>query len=163
MSFFDLAAPISLPTKFAVAAVVVVGIAAAGYVKGYGHGTEKLVEFKTQVAAASAKAEADAEALRAEQQRILADTARGWSAAVDWHRAHPRTVRVLSPAQCYLPQAGAVPATPAEPDARPVEHGSGAVELTAEQCEARINAAVLDAAQVVWLRDFIHQQHEASK
>lgn len=123
---------------------------------------DDLTTYRASVAQAQAQAESDAEVQRLEQQRVLADTANGWAAAVDYWRKHP-VVRVLPAADCHLPQAGTVPATPAEPDARPPEYGLDPIVLTAEQCEARINNAILDAAQVKHLQSWIIQQHEASK
>jgi hypothetical protein len=134
----------------------------AAYIKGREAGLEKYYELKSEVSAAQKQAEADAVLARAARERIDRETADGWAAAVAWHRAHPRIVRVLPGAGC-LPEAGSLSAAPGGLDAPAAESGLGATVLTTEQCEARINGAVLCAAQVIWLQHHIKQQHEARR
>jgi hypothetical protein len=153
-----------IPTPYLIIAVVAALSMSHGwaYLNGRVAGLEKYHELKSQMAAAQKQAEADAEEARVERERIDRETADGWAAAVAWHRAHSRFVRVLPGAGC-LSQAGSLPAAAGGLDAPAAESGLGATVLTTEQCEARINGAVLCAAQVIWLQHHIKQQHEASR
>lgn len=148
-----------VPTGYLILAVVALLSVTHGvaYVKGL----ERYYELKSKVDAAQKEAEADAERQRLATEQINRETAAGWAAAVDWHRRNPRLVRVLPGAGC-LSQAGALPAAGQEPDAPTAQPGLGAV-IDATACEERLNRAVLDAAQVMWLQDWIQQQHQASQ
>jgi len=111
------------------------------------------------------EAEAEAERLAVEQERIHANTAAGWAAAVDYHRRNPRTVRVLPPAACGVSQAGAVPTAASNDDGLPAgEHRPAADRAIAvEECEARLNGSLIDAEWIVGIKQWIIDQHEASK
>ena len=135
-------------------AIAAVGIAIITFFIGRENGLSKYYDLQSAVELERAAAEARAEA-------INADTAKGWAAAVDYWRRNPRIVRVQSP-NCPLP----VPNTTGLTTGASEEPRFGAtsdVVLTVEQCEARINAAVLDAAQLTILQAWIKQQHEAAK
>lgn len=108
-----------------------------------------------------AAVEAVQEQVRVDNDRKLAEaetatqfTAEGFRAAVDYWRAHPRTVRVL-PINCDPGTRAETPSTVWGTDASTAEPAAGAAVLTAGQCEARLNNAILDASQVIWLQTYI--------
>ena len=141
-----------IPLQYQAIGAVVIAIVA--FFLGRENGLEKYYELQSALELERASAEARA-------RDVNARTAEGWSAAVDYWRRNPRIVRVQSP-NCPLP----VPAATGLTAPTSAESGLGAtpdVVITVEQCEARINAAVLDAAQLTILQDWIKQQHEASK
>lgn len=96
--------------------------------------------------------------VRREQTRINKETADGWSAAVAWHRAHPRIVRVRGE-NCG---AGGIPGLSATASGnaglRPGS-GEGGLEITADQCEALANDSLLDADWIYEMKQFVIGQH----
>lgn len=160
----------AIPSIYGLLAIGALIVAAAGfgYVKGVQHESDRHADFRAAVETAQAHAEAAAR-LRAERERqVHADTAAGWSAAVLWHRAHSRIVRVQQPASGCDGEVSGVPAAPSESAARPTEprldpEQHAALTVSVAECEQRLNNAVMDAAQVMHLANWIKQQHEASK
>jgi hypothetical protein len=150
------------PYVYIAAIAILLASHGLAYFKGKEHGLERYYDLKSSVEAAQKRAEAEAQWQKSEQERIARETADGWAAAVAWYRDHPRIVRVLQPSGC-VSQTGAVSASSEGTDATAAQQRPGAIELTAEQCEIRVNNAVLDAAQVIHLQNWIRQQYEASK
>ena len=101
------------------------------------------------------------ESQRLVSERITADVSQRWSAALDWQRAHPRIVRVRE--NCS--GAGGMPAVsiPASGLNAGTAHGGLGAVLDASQCEARLNDAVVDVAQLLHLQQWIRQQGEIGK
>lgn len=157
----------ALPTSYmclGLAAMVAAG-AGFGYVKGIEHESARHTEYVRQVTEANAKLEAENARIKREQKRINEETAAGWAAAVDHLRRHP-AVRVRGP-DCGPAEVRAVSGGAGEPEPDAGERGPGAglrppVEVSIEQCEARLARAVEDAAQVMWLLDWAAGQREAS-
>lgn len=154
------------PYLYAGLAVVLLATHGIAYHKGWQSGMETYYAFKSEVDAANARIAAENERARQEQERIADETRKGWLAAVEyWKRHGGRTVRV-QPQPCVpgVPGVQAVPATGPDTDAPPAEQGLGSpVDVAVEQCEARLNNAVLDAAQVIHLQHWIKLQYEASR
>lgn len=155
----------SFITRLIPAPYLLAGIAAVlavthgfAYFQGRQSGKETYYEFKAKVDAANMRLALQSEHRQREQERIDQTTRQGWVAAVDYWRGHP-VVRVQRP-RC----AGGVPGvsvTPREPDETAPQSGPGPLrDVTVEECEARLNDAVLDAAQVVHLQQFVLRQHE---
>jgi len=153
----------SLPSRVwligGIAALLTVGLGA--YVKGREHGLETYHEYKAKVTAEFAALEKDHEDRKMESERITADVSHAWSASLDWYKRNPRVVRVH--ADSCPAGLRPLPLATTGADARPAEPGLGAyTDVALADCEARLNKAVHDAAQVLHLVDWIKQQHEAS-
>ena len=143
--------------------ILIVALLAGSHFVAYGKGQQheyaKHTEYRANVAAAQRQAKADADAARAAAARINEDTAAGWAASVDWHRSHPRIVRVLQPARpdCDC-RAGAEIAAAGSADAPTGERQPDTpvdAAIDAAQCEAIANAAIGDAAQLLYLQKWI--------
>ena len=165
----DLVRAIPTPYMLLGMAALVAAAMGFGYVKGIDHEADRHTEYVRQVTEANAKLEAENARIKRETKRINEETVAGWAAAVDHLRRHP-TVRVRredcgAATQRVLP-GGAGNAEPATGERGPGP-GSDApqtipIEIPVEQCETRLNRAVKDAAQVMWLLDWAAQQREAS-
>ena len=156
----------AIPTQYMLLGIAALVAASAGfgYVKGIDHEADRHTEYVRQVTEANAKMEAENARIKRETKRINKETTAGWAAAVDHLRRNPVSVRG---ADCGAAESAAVSASAGrpEPDAaeRGLGTGSGApIEIPAEQCEARLNNAVNDAAQVMWLLDWAAAQREAT-
>lgn len=132
------------------------------YFLGRDHGNEKYLAYKSQVEAQQALLAEEAKRREEEQIRIHRDTADAWASALDHARRSPRLVTVRVPADCSASFVPALPSAGLRPDGAAPQPGLGAV-VDASECEARLNNAVIDAAQVIHLQNFIQLQHEASK
>jgi len=157
MRFFDLTAPLSWHVKLLAGATFLLLFGIGCYIKGREHGLEKYFALKSQVEEAQKRAEADANAQRQRQEQLIKDTTEGWRAAVDWYRAHPRIIRVLPTADC-VSQTGPISASTGQSDDSSIKQGFDSAVLTPEQCEMRINNAILDAAQLLHLQSWVRQQ-----
>ena len=132
----------------------------------YRSATHDLRDLQTSFSVAQAKADAEAARLRAESERIARESSEGWSAAVDYWRANPRLVRVRDSGNCALLRPVSTP--PGQLDARPAQQGldtdfHAALEVSIAECEKRLNDAVLDAAQLIHIQNWIRDQHAASQ
>lgn len=146
-------------------AALIVAAGGAGYVRGIRSEADRHAEYIEQITAASTKLEAENARIKRESKRITMETAAGWAAAVDRQRRTP-TVRVLG-ADCSPATLPAIPGSTGIPEPAAVERGPGPgrdapQEIPVEQCESRLNRAVEDAAQVMWLLDWAASQREAS-
>jgi hypothetical protein len=94
---------------------------------------------------------------------MVKNAADGWSAAVAWHRGNPRLVRVRESAPCSSGEVPGTAATADEPDAPATEQGYGTTIIDAAECEARVNNAILDAAQVMHLQRYVTDVQKAMK
>lgn len=151
------------PYVIGLAALTLIASFGLGYIQGKEHGLVQYYELRANVETQTAKLQADADQARADSERITADVSTAWSNALDYHRDNPRIVRVQSPAsRC---EAGLRPDTPTafKPDAAAAQSGlDPAINVAAEECEARLNNAVLDAAMVLHLQHWINEMHEVS-
>ena len=159
----------AIPTQYmllGIAALVAASVG-FGYVKGVNHEADRHTEYVRQVTEANAKLEAENARIKRETKRINKETTAGWAAAVDHLRSRP-AIRVRGGADCHPAESRTLPASPqeSEPDARergPGPERSAPTEIPLEQCAARLNNAVKDAAQVMWLLDWAAGVREASQ
>lgn len=147
--YFLLAAGIAIAVSFG-----------AGYWRGWSSGMEKYYEFEGRVKAENEQIRIDNERKLAAMGLVQRRTEDGWRTALA--ELQRNRIRV-QPIRCQ----GAVPGVPA-PAGRPDEAAAElrpdpAISITVDQCEARVNAAANDAAQVVWIQQWIKDRHEASK
>jgi hypothetical protein len=157
----------AIPTQY-----MLIGIAALvaasmgfGYVKGMTHEADRHTEYVRQVTETNARLEAENARIKRETKRINQETTTGWAAAVDHLRSRP-AIRVRG-ADCHPAESRTLPAGAREPEPDARERGLGAersetTEIPIEQCAARLNNAVKDAAQVMWLLDWAAGVREAS-
>ena len=145
------------PYKIGLFAIAAVAIAAFSYSKGYGHANDKHLVF-----AADVRAQQDL--LRAEHARKLqavtdvarqvdADYAKARAALAD----RPRIVRVRE--SCS--GTGILPGVSAA--ALKFDATAEAGTIDPAQCETYLHAGIADAAQLMWLQQWVTQTHEASK
>ena len=147
--YFLLAAGIAIAVSFGL-----------GYWRGWTSGVEKYYEFRTKVETEMGVLQAENERKQREAKAVADRAVIDLAAALDELGRRPRIVRV-QPVRC----PGAVPAVPETPEGIPGlpagEQGSGAVRtITAEECEARINAGhgnVIWIEQVKKLTDDLHR------
>lgn len=146
--------------RYVVIAILVVSN--AFFIERWRAANERYANFKSSVEMAQKQAEAEALRKEEEYRRVNQEVVAGWSAAVDWYRKHPRIVRVRvrdnRPAQ--VPAISAPAASDDEVATEPRFDTGG---ITAIECEERLNNAILDAAQVIWLQEWIRQQREVAK
>jgi hypothetical protein len=156
----------AIPTQYMLLGIAALVAASAGfgYVKGMNHEADRHTEYVRQVTEANARLEAENARIKRETKRINKETTAGWAAAVDHLRSNPVRVRR---ADCGAATSAAVSTSAGRPEPDAAERGLGAglstpIEIPAEQCEARLNAAARDAAQVMWLLDWAAAQREAT-
>jgi hypothetical protein len=156
----------AIPTQYMLLgmAALVAASVGVGYVKGMNHEADRHTEYVRQVTEANARLEAENARIKRETTRINQETTAGWAAAVDHLRRNPVRVRG---ADCGAAKSVAVSSSAGQPQQDAAERGLGAglstpIEIPAEQCEARLNAAARDAAQVMWLLDWAAAQREAT-
>ena len=121
------------------------------------------ITLQNEFVRTEAMAKAEQSRLRAESERAIRESSEGWAAAVAYWRDHPRVIRVRNDdnsSTCLPP----VPVASSESDGTPIERGSSTAanapsEIDVSECEARLNNAVMDAAQVLHLQAFVLQQH----
>lgn len=145
---------IPLPYKLAAIAVLLV----IAFFAGRSNGLEQYYSFRAEVEAQQEALAEQAARAREESERINADTVVGWRAAADYWRDHPRTITVRVPASCDPSGLRPIPTAAPGLDATTAQREIGPVE-----CEAIANNAVLDAAQLMWLQDWVKQQHEVKQ
>ena len=162
---FDMVRAIPTPYMLMGIAALIVAAVGFGYVKGINHEADRHTEYVRQVTEANAKLEAENARIKRETKRINQETTTGWAAAVDHLRSRP-AIRVRG-ADCHPAESRTLPASPRESESDARERGLGAersetTEIPFEQCAARLNNAVKDAAQVMWLLDWAAGVREAS-
>ena len=136
---------------------VLVTIAALLFMMRAGNLNHELELLKQEYATASKAAELEAERIRAEAAEVNAETVEGWAAAVDyWRNVDDGRVRVVFP---VCPDSvSAVPGAAGESvESHVSEHRLGA-EVDVAECEARLNAAVLDAAWIEHVKLWVKKQ-----
>ena len=155
-----------LPTQMlligGLALLLTVGFGA--YFKGKEHGLREYYDYKAKITAQFEELEKEHEQRKLVSERITADVSHAWATSLDWYKRNPRTVRVH--ADSCPTGLRPLPAPTFGPVERPIEPGLGAsadVAISVEECEARVNNAVLDAAQVLHLVDWIKQQAEVGR
>ena len=156
----------AIPTQYMLLGMAAL-IAAAmgfGYVKGARYEADRHTEYVRQVTEANARLEVENARIKRETKRINQETTAGWTAAVDHLRRNPVSVRRTD---CGAAKSATVSAGAGRPEPDAAERGLGPgpgtpIEIPAEQCESRLNNAVKDAAQVMWLLDWAAAQREAT-
>ena len=142
---------------------MLVTIIALVFIFRSGNLNHELELLKQEYATASKAAELEAERIRSEAAETNAATAEGWAAAVDYWRTQPVAdrVRVITP---VCPNPVSAVSKPAGESGEPHvgEHRPGAVVDVAE-CEARLNAAVLDAAWIEHVKVWVKKQARSSQ
>lgn len=138
--------------------IVALGVVALAFFFRSGNLHHELDRLKTEYATASAEADAEAARIGAAQARLDAETADGWAAAVDYWRTQPVAdrVRVITPV-C----PGTVPAVSGaagKPAQSYVEESRPGATVDAAECEARLNAAVVDAAWIEHVKEWVRKQ-----
>jgi hypothetical protein len=149
--------PLMIPVlyKAGVAAVIAFVIAFTAYYKGYNNANDKFIAYRTQVETIAAQNEAEHERKLKETDKIIADTASGWAAAVDSLRHRP-AIRVQS--NCNTGTGITMPTSPGGVNEASIER-----LLSSAECETVANNAIQDAAHVLHLQSFIIKQHEATR
>lgn len=163
MTPINLVKAIPTPYMLLALAALVAGAIGFGYVKGRSAEADKHTEYVRQITEANAKLEAKNAQIMQESKRINAETVAGWSAAVDYLRANPVRVRRPDGHQPPVPAvSGSAGSTEPATGERRSGAGSGeAAEVSLAECQARLDSAVKDAAQVMWLLDWAAGQREA--
>jgi len=146
---------IPLPYKIGAALVIAAVIALTAYFKGYNNANSKYLTFRAEVEAATKQNEIEHERKLKETEKVIADTASGWAAAVDSLRSRP-AIRVRS--NCSSGSGITMPTSSSGVNEASIER-----LLSAEECQTVANNAVQDAAHVLHLQSFIIKQHEATK
>lgn len=151
----------AIPTPYMLLALA--ALVAVAYGKGRLDEADRHTEYVRRITEENAKLEAkNAQTVR-ESKRINAETVAGWSAAVDYLRANPVRVRRPDSYQSPVPAvSGSAGSTePATGERRPGAGSGEAAEVSLAECQARLDSAVKDAAQVMWLLDWATRQREA--
>lgn len=163
MTPINLVKAIPTPYMLLALAALVAGAIGFGYVKGRSAEADKHTEYVRKITEANAKLEAKNAQIMQESKRINAETVAGWSAAVDYLRANPVRVRRPDGHQPPVPAvSGSAGSTePATGERRPGAGSGEAAEVPLAECQARLDSAVKDAAQVIWLLDWATRQREA--
>ena len=146
---------IPLPYKIGAALVIAAVIALTAYFKGYNNANSKYLTFRAEVEAATKQNEIEHERKLKETEKVIADTASGWAAAVDSLRSRP-AIRVQS--RCNSGSGITMPTSSSGTDETSIER-----LLSSAECQTVANNAVQDAAHVLHLQSFIIKQHEATK
>ena len=151
---FVLPSPLLIVTLIAIA----LGAMAAIFWSLYQGALDDYREFKISVEVQQENIRIANEHKLALSEARTAEADAGWKAALALlGKRGPIRVR---PDIC----PGTVPTVPVAAarvdEAAPELRSDPVVSITVEQCEARVNAAVVDAAQVTWLQHWIKQQHE---
>ena len=150
------------PTLIMAGVIIALSLSNVLFINLWQGAKDDFITYRAQVEAAQ-------EHVRIENKRkldalvVINDRlAAGWDDALVALRAAPR-IRVRQPDRC----PGTLPAVPSpsrEPDAPAAEPPSGSpISLTAEACEQVANDAVIDTANLVWLQEFVRQQHEVTQ
>ena len=141
-------------TAIALAALIAAS-GAFGYVKGYLSQAEKFSEYKAQVEAINERTKIENDRAKKENERITHETAQGWAAAVDYLKSHPVGMRSNSRAGTMLGLSRPATGT----------NATAPIDANRPQCDAptdapNVNDCIHDAAQLLWLIDWVKQQTE---
>lgn len=149
-----------LPSPSAVMVGVIIALSLSNVVlfKIHRSTVNEFATFRADVLAQQQALAAEAAREKEESDRITRESNAGWAAAVDYWRSRGGvTVRV--PTRGGPAAVRPVPAATEGVDAPPAQQGPGTVIDVAE-CQDRLNSAVQDAAQLMWLQDWTEKQHE---
>lgn len=140
--------------RYIIGAAVFAAVFYGGYDYGRQSNQMQLDELRVQ----TAKQALENEQLAARYADVAQRAEVAYADVARLHAAGAGAIRV-QPQSC--PGGGKVPAaapTPPKPSPAPGESGPSTSEpatlLTVAECEQRVNVAVGDAAQVLWLQDF---------
>ena len=149
------------PSLIMVGVFVVLSLSNVLFFNLYRSTADDYADYRAKIRVEQQALADEAERVRVESAQISRDTAAGWAAAVDYWRKRPAvTVRVPSAACTGGLSTTASPGL--KPDAASAEP-SPSTEIDVAECASVAQGAVLDAAHVLWLQDFILRQHEAAK
>lgn len=136
------------------------GAGGTGFFVGRNNGLEDCRVYKRDVEAQMGALKDKTDKALRESERISAESGQTWAAAADYWRGNPRVIRVREN-NCGQAGLSSVPVTPfglngraAEP--RPDPGADAAIE--ARECETRLNAAIFDGAQLMYLQHWVRQQ-----
>lgn len=145
-------------------AIVALSILSAAFLNLWLETRDDFTTYRSMVEQAQAQAEADAAERLAEYTRINRETGDAWAAALAADRAARPVVRVRLPADCSVGQMPTVPAATGLSASATSESGLRRdVVIAVAECEARLNNAAQDAAQVLMLQQWLRATHEASR
>lgn len=119
---------------------------------------DELNNFKSSVETQTKLLRAEAERAKAQSEKLSAEANANWLAARD---VKPRVIRVR-PDNCSTGAVRTIPATTAKPDAAPIEQESSST-VNVARCEEIANSAIVDAAQLIHLQQWIKDQHEVKR
>lgn len=142
-----------LPSPTMIMAGVIVALSLSNVIlfKLYRSAADEYATFKADVHAAQVAIERDNQQKRAEAEANLLAVSESWSNALD-HARRNSPVRVL-PSRCDSGTSPQAPGTGLKPDAATAEPRLSATrDVAVEECEVRLNNAVIDAAQVLHLQ-----------
>lgn len=159
----DEAGEVVIPVQYWIAIVTAIFAVGTGigFIKGREHGLEKYYELKAVVEQKEKQATADADTARRQLEQVSTDVSNAWNRALTHIRNNP-PVRVLPGTRCDSTGLRAGTATIPDGVAAPDVIDSS-YSLTAEQCEARLNDGVADAAQLYHLQEWLRGAREAAK
>lgn len=155
---------IPLQLKLAAAGIAAAVVFAGGVKLGLWWNADDLAECEATVSEIERVSDALAkenERIRLASEQVTRDVSASWSAALDWQRANPRIVRVRE--NCSGASGMPAVSIPASGLNAGTAHGGLGAVLDAAQCEARLNDAVVDVAQLLHLQHWIRQQGEIGK
>lgn len=153
---------------FLLAAGVAIAVAAGmGYWRGWSSGMQSYYELKGQVEAQNEANRIDMERKLNEAKRINEAANQGWANAEKELAALRKRGPVIR-VQRLACQAGmpAISGASTKSEELPIpESGSAGpgIEITADQCEARINGALADVVWINTVKKWADDQHRASK
>lgn len=114
--------------------------------------------FKSSVETQTKLLRAEADRAKAESEKLSVEADAAWRIARD---NKSRTIRVR-PDNCGAGAMRTVSTPAAKPDAAPIEQESSST-VDVARCEEIANSAIVDAAQLIHLQQWIKDQHEVNR
>jgi len=150
------------PTGIMGALIVALSASNLLFYKLWQNKADEYANFRAEIVVQQQALRDEADRAKAESDQITADVSVAWSDALAWANSHRPVVRVRG--ACDPSGLRPVP-TPSEGTfVGPVQPGFSAPrDVAVEECEARINGAVFDAAQLMHLQSWVQRQHEVKR
>ncbi len=150
------------PTGIMGALIVALSASNLLFYKLWQNKADEYANFRAEIVSQQQALRAEADRAKAESDRITAEVSDSWSRALDWANSHPPVVRVRG--ACDPTGLRPIPAPSEGTAVTPVQQGFGTPrDVAVEECEARINGAVFDAAQLMHLQSWVQRQHEVKR
>lgn len=149
------------PTGVMAATIILLSVSNVLFFKLWRDEIHEYVQYKADVSAQQQILKDQTDRARSESERVATETAAGWSAAMDYLRRHPVTVRV--PTDCNSSGLRPIPGTTGQFTQPRIEEPGPRTEIDIAECESRINAAVEDAAWIEHVKAWVKQQHEIQR